>query len=98
MDKLKVDTIYGIYLIYFLQKGKTMRFDFEAYQKVYPDTPAEPVQVESAVDTFKPTESEKVTDNKPGEELKATAPEAPKQDEANTTVTIDDLGQSPEGV
>lgn len=73
-----------------------MRFDFEAYQKVYPDTPAEPVQVESAVDTFKPTESEKVTDNKPGEELKATAPET-KPEEQKPTVTVDDLGQSPEG-
>lgn len=74
-----------------------MRFDFEAYQKVYPDTSA-PAEVDSAVDTFKPTESEKATDNKPGEDLTATAPEIPKQEEqTTTTVTIDDLGQSPEG-
>ena len=34
-----------------------MRFNFEAYEKVYPET-APAVSVESAVDTFKPTESE----------------------------------------
>ena len=56
-----------------------MRFDFDAYSKVYPEgdkTPADPI--ESAVDTFKPTEAEMATDKKPGAEVMETIPEEPK--------------------
>lgn len=46
-----------------------MRFNFDAYDKVYPvqETPTAPI--ESAVETFKPTEAEKATDNKPGDDV-----------------------------
>lgn len=75
-----------------------MRFDFDAYEKVFPVTPEAPV-VDSAVDTFKPTESEKATDGKPGDEqMKAT----PKQDEVPTNdqiVTTEEVpGDIPKGV
>ena len=43
-----------------------MRFNFEAYEKVYPSNVKQPKAVESAVETFKPTE-EKVKDQAPGE-------------------------------
>ena len=60
-----------------------MRFNFDAYEKVYPET-APAVSVESAVDTFKPTESEakKATDDKPGDDVMASVP---VQDEPTTT-------------
>lgn len=52
-----------------------MRFDFDAYEKVYPPKP-ETQPIESAVDTFKPTEEEiKAKDNQPGEEVTAPEPE-----------------------
>ena len=45
-------------------------FDFEAYRKVFPEVKAEaPKEIDSMVDTFKPTEEElenKATDNEPG--------------------------------
>lgn len=51
-----------------------MRFNFDAYEKVYPET-APAVSVESAVDTFKPTESEaKATEDKPGDDVLASIP------------------------
>lgn len=59
-----------------------MRFNFDAYAKVYPET-APAVSVESAVDTFKPTESElKATENKPGDDVMASVS---KQDEPEIT-------------
>lgn len=55
-----------------------MRFDFEAYEKVYPPKP-EPQPIESAVDTFKPTEEEiKAKDNQPGEDAQQPAVEKPQ--------------------
>ena len=51
-----------------------MRFNFDAYEKVYPET-APAVSVESAVDTFKPTESEATaTEDKPGDDVLASIP------------------------
>lgn len=44
-------------------------FDFEAYRQVYPEAPTTPIEVESAVETFKPTEeklNEKPTDTEAG--------------------------------
>ena len=62
-----------------------MRFNFDAYEKVYPET-APAVSVESAVDTFKPTESEaKATEEKPGDDVMASVP---NQDEPETTPVI----------
>lgn len=52
-----------------------MRFDFDAYKKVYPDEPAPAAPIESAVDTFKPTESEMAKDKKPGAEDMSSVPE-----------------------
>ena len=56
-----------------------MRFDFKAYNKVFPETEAVPQEpIESAVDTFTPTESEaKAMDKKPGAEVMETIPEEP---------------------
>lgn len=47
-----------------------MRFDFDAYEKVYPTPVQMPKPIESAVDTFKPTEAEKAME-KPGAEVMA---------------------------
>lgn len=58
-----------------------MHFDFDAYEKVFPEQPAVK-PVESVVETFKPTENEMAKDNKPGDvaekavEIPAEAPEA----------------------
>jgi len=46
-----------------------MRFNFEAYEKVFPEKVEDTSPIESAVDTFKPTEAEKATDNKPGDDV-----------------------------
>lgn len=46
-----------------------MSFNFDAYEKVFPKTAVILPTVDSAVDTFKPTEEEaieKATDSKPG--------------------------------
>ena len=62
-----------------------MRFNFDAYEKVYPET-APAVSVESAVDTFKPTESEaKATEDKPGDDVMASVP---GQDEPETKPVV----------
>lgn len=54
-----------------------MRFDFEAYNKVYPpESEVRPQPIESAVDTFKPTEDEAKAKDKPGADtLKVETPE-----------------------
>lgn len=71
-----------------------MRFNFDAYAKVYPET-APAVSVESAVDTFKPTESEaKATEDKPGDDVMASVP---KQDEPETTPIESADTDQPEG-
>lgn len=68
-----------------------MRFDFDAYDKVFPTQPTQVASIESAVDTFKPTESEMAKDKKPGEDVmtsvpgedaKASVPEVPPNDSA----------------
>lgn len=61
-----------------------MRFDFDAYEKVYP--PKQETQpIESAVDTFKPTEEEiKAMDNQPGDDAqKKPADNKPQQPAEN---------------
>lgn len=60
-----------------------MRFNFEAYEKVYPKEEPKPV-IESAVDTFKPTEAEsKATDEMSGEDVMASVPmDEPEADSA----------------
>lgn len=66
-----------------------MRFNFEAYEKVYPKEDPKPV-IESAVDTFHPTEAEnKATEEKPGEDVLASIP----KDEPET----DSDQEDPEG-
>lgn len=47
-----------------------MRFDTQAYEKVFPETP-QTAPIESAVETFKPTEAEMAMDNKPGAEVQS---------------------------
>lgn len=60
-----------------------MRFDFDAYDKVFPTQPTPVASVESAVDTFKPTEAEaKAMDEKPGDDVMASVPEVPPNDSA----------------
>lgn len=52
-----------------------MRFNAEIYEKVFPRTTETQTVIESAVETFKPTEEEqKAKDNKPGD-LKAIEPD-----------------------
>ena len=55
-----------------------MRFNYEAYEKVFPKDPEPSKPIESAVDTFKPTEEEMAMD-KPG--VKINVIEEPKLDE-----------------
>lgn len=62
-----------------------MRFDFDAYKKVYPDEPAPAAPIESAVDTFKPTESEMAKDKKPGAEDLSSVPEPTPEPAPDTT-------------
>ena len=69
-----------------------MRFNYAAYEKVFPETKPAPV-IESAVDTFKPTEAEaieKAKDEMPGEDVKTSEPKVP---EAPTT----ESAKGPEG-
>ena len=70
-----------------------MRFDPEIYEKVFPRTP-EPKQIDSSVDTFKPTEEKvKAMDHKPGDDAEdpetvepAEEPETlPEEPEKETT-------------
>lgn len=71
-----------------------MRFNFDAYAKVYPET-APAVSVESAVDTFKPTESEaKAMEDKPGDDVMASVP---TQDEPEITPQYTAPEDVPEG-
>ena len=49
-----------------------MRFNYEAYEKVFPKEDPKPV-IESAVDTFRPTENEKPTEQA-GEDVMASVP------------------------
>lgn len=58
--------------IIFHRKGNKMRFNYEAYEKVFPKESPKPV-IESAVDTFKPTEEEKPTEQA-GEDVMASVP------------------------
>ena len=59
-----------------------MRFNAEAYEKVFPKEEPKAV-IESAVDTFKPTEAEvKATEEKPGYDVMSSVP---GQDEPETT-------------
>lgn len=69
-------------------------FDFEAYRKVFPEAPTAPIEVESVVETFKPTEeklNEKPTDNEAGdgneaddgEEIKEEIGEEPPKGDEN---------------
>lgn len=57
-----------------------MRFNFDAYDKVYPVQETATAPIESAVDTFNPTEAEKATDSKPGDDVMNAdpTPEEPK--------------------
>ena len=59
-----------------------MRFNAEAYEKVFPQNVETPASIESAVDTFKPTEAEtKATEEKPGEDVMSSVPsEEPDND------------------
>ena len=65
-----------------------MRFDFDAYSKVFPEAQTSAV-IESAVDTFHPT-SEKAKDEKPGDEMKAT-PEPEPEPVSDQIVTPEPL-------
>lgn len=69
-----------------------MHFDFDAYAKVFPEE-TKPVQVESVVETFKPTE-EMAKDGKPGD-VAEKAVEIPAETPEAETPSI--AGEPPEG-
>lgn len=74
-----------------------MRFDFDAYEKVFPEQPEAPV-VDSAVDTFKPTESEKAMDSKPGDEQMRATPSKDEVSANDQIVTTEEVpGEMPKG-
>lgn len=71
-----------------------MRFNFEAYEKVYPKEEPKPV-IESAVDTFKPTEAEsKATEDMPGDDVMASVPK--DEPEADSAPEVPEGGNSNE--
>ena len=62
-------------------------FDFEAYRQVYPEVKETPIEVESVVETFKPTEeklSEKPTDTEAGVADEGGVEDAPTPDDEGT--------------
>lgn len=63
-------------LIIFHRKGNKMRFNYEAYEKVFPKEEPKPV-IESAVETFKPTENEKPTEQAGDDMASVEIPEEP---------------------
>lgn len=65
-----------------------MRFNYEAYEKVFPKEDPKPV-IESAVDTFKPTENEKPTEQAGDDMASVEIPEEPEQ--------TDSAEEQPEG-
>ena len=69
-----------------------MRFNFDAYGKVYPDKNEPDTVIESAVETFRPTESEKATDNKPGEDVMNAVPKDEPEAEQKVPERIDENG------
>ena len=72
-----------------------MRFNYDAYEKVFP-TVTQPAQVESAVDTFKPTaEEQQATDNKPGDNTPAQPAENKLPEQIVTPETLS--ATQPEG-
>ena len=74
-----------------------MRFDFDAYEKVFPEQTEAPA-IDSAVDTFKPTESEKAMDSKPGDEQMKATPTADKPKADEQIVTTEEVpGDIPKG-
>lgn len=74
-----------------------MRFDFDAYEKVFPEEHTDAQAVESAVDTFKPTESEKPTDSKAGDEMLKATPTADDKTEAQIVTTEEVPAEVPKG-
>ena len=65
-----------------------MRFDFVAYEKVFPTAPAQAPEQDTAV----PPENVKATDDKPGDDKATPEPEpAPKE----PIVTVDDMPGDP---
>lgn len=74
-----------------------MRFDFDAYEKVFPEEHTEAPVVESAVDTFKPTESEKPTDSKAGEEMLKATPTADDKPTDQIVTTEEVPAEVPKG-
>lgn len=62
-------------------------FDFEAYRQVYPEVKETPPEVESVVETFKPTEeklNEKPTDTEAGVADEGGAEDVPTPDDEGT--------------
>ena len=57
-------------------------FDFDAYNQVFPHQEPAP-EIESNVDTFKPTTAEMAKDDKPGDAAEEV--QAPKVEEPQTT-------------
>lgn len=69
-----------------------MRFDFEAYSKVYPEKEEAP-EIESAIDTFKPSQNE-ADGSTAGEDLSA----IPKEPESTPEpIQEPDTAIEPEG-
>ena len=80
--------------IIFHRKGNKMRFNYEAYSKVYPKEQPKP-EIESAVDTFKPTEAEAKATDQPGEDVMASVPAT--EDVPTDEPEINSAGDQPEG-
>ena len=72
-----------------------MRFDFNAYEKVFPEEEPKP-EIDSAVDTFKPTETEKAGGDPAGETMKTIPDEIPESKPAEPQP--EESAELPEGV
>lgn len=71
-----------------------MRFNFDAYEKVYPAEKEIQPDIESVVDTFKPTTTEKAGGDPAGETMKTIPAEQPESTPAETP----ESAEMPEGV
>lgn len=59
-----------------------MRFNFDAYEKVYPEMPEAPKPIETAVEGFNPT-AEHLEEKKPMDDAVGVADKVPEKDEPN---------------
>ena len=72
-------------------------FNYDAYEKVFPPEAEKQTTVESAVDTFTPTSSEKATDDKLGNAEDLNADPTPEPKVEKTVIVTTEPVEIPKG-